>query len=438
MMRRHSILREGFTLFSGNVVAQAITLAAYFIVTRLFTPEDIGIYNMFFSYIEVIIIFSTGKYEMATVLADDDREAMAVSSYALRLNMMVSLVLILSVVAIVCLGNSVGTLVLGSSSGMSLTNVAWLMLLIPPMVFFCGTSRVYTFLFNRRRRFESIAGSDVVGSTVGVVLKVVFGFLSRIASVWSTLGLPVATVVGKAASNLNYAVRLRSLGYPMDITRDERRAAARKYRNFPLFTMPKDFINSLSANLPLIWLALYFDKGEVGLFALALTFVFRPVNILNNIFEKLLNVRVAEKVRQREHVARDIGRFFLVVNLVALPVVVVAFLYGGDIFAFLFGDRWEGCIYYIRCLLPWTFVALTTTSLMFIFGVFGKQRVEFAFFVVLLFLRVVSMLVGIQSHNFQIGILLFSVSGAVLYLAVLAYIVVMLRRYEAGVATAAV
>ena len=83
-------------------------------------------------------------------------------------------------------------------------------------------------------------------------------------------------------------------------------------------------------------------------------------------------------------------------------------------------------------------MALTTTSLMFIFGVFGKQRVEFAFFVVLLFLRVVSMLVGIQSHNFQIGILLFSVSGAVLYLAVLAYIVVMLRRYEAGVATAAV
>ena len=407
---------------SGNIVAQAIAFASYFIVTRLFSPEDIGFYNIFFSYIEVLIIFSTGKYEMATVLADSDREAMSVARFALRANTFFSLLLI--------------------SVAVLFFSVSWLsdyqlpafyyqfLVLIPPMVFFCGTSRVYSFLFNRKRHFLPISLSEVLGSGVVSLLKVAFGFLSRMAPLFCTLGLPLATVLGRMASNLSYLFRLRGLDYPKDITRKERRRAARKFRNFPLYTMPKEFVSSLSSNLPFIWLALYFDKAEVGLFALALTFVFRPVNILNGVFEKLLNVRIAEMVRQRQSISGYLCRFFLIVNLVALPVAVVAFFFGGDIFVFFFGDRWEGCIHYIRCLLPWTFVALTSTSLTFLFGVFGRQRTEFIFFLVLLFLRAASMVAGIVCRDFRLGILLFALSGVAVYSALIVCYLLMVRRYE--------
>ena len=368
----------------------------------------------------MLIIFSTGKYEMATVLADNDREAMAVGRFALRTNTLFSLLLL-----------TLAFLAIASSNNFQfpIPN-SQLLLLIPPMVFFCGTSRVYAFLFNRKRNFLPISVSEVVGSVTGVVFKIAFGLLSPIAAIWSTLGLPLATVIGKTASNLNYVIRLRKLEYPNNITVSERRAAARKYRNFPLYTMPKEFISSLSSNLPLLWLALYFDKAEVGLFALALTFVFRPVNILNGVFEKLLNVRIAEMVRQQHSISGYLLRFFFIVNLVALPVAVVAFIFGGDIFAFFFGDRWQGCGYYIRCLLPWTYVVLTATSLTFLFGIFGRQRTEFLFFVALLFLRVVSMILGIHCNDFGVGILLFALSGAVVYSLLIVCYVVMIRRYE--------
>lgn len=407
---------------SGNIIAQAIAFASYFIVTRLFSPEDIGFYNIFFSYIEVLIIFSTGKYEMATVLADSDREAMSVARFALRANTFFSLLLLTIALAIFSISKV-------SDCQLSVFNYQFL-ILVPPMVFFCGTSRVYSFLFNRKRNFLPISLSEVLGSSVVSLLKVTFGFMSRIASVFCTLGLPLATVLGKMASNLSYILRLRQLDYPKDITKTERREAARKFRNFPFYTMPKEFVSSLSSNLPFIWLALYFDKAEVGLFALALTFVFRPVNILNGVFEKLLNVRIADMVRQRQSIGGYLLRFFLVVNLVALPVAAVAFFFGGDIFVFFFGDRWGGCIHYIRCLLPWTFVALTSTSLTFLFGVFGRQRTEFVFFLVLLFLRAASMVAGIVCHDFRLGILLFALSGTAVYLALLVWFVLMIRRYE--------
>ena len=194
--------------------------------------------------------------------------------------------------------------------------------------------------------------------------------------------------------------------------------------------MPKDFINSFSYNLPFLWLALYFDKAEVGLFGMALTCTFRPINIFNNAFEKLLYVRVAEKVRNHLTVKADVLRFFVFVNLVALPIFAVAFIFGDSIIGFVLGGRWSESGYYLRCLLPWVFVMLTSSSLMFISNVFSRQRTEFVFFIVLLVLRVVSMLVGIAMGDFRLAILLFSISGAAVSVALTIWYFSLLSRYE--------
>ena len=55
------------TLAGGNMLAQSITLVAYFALTRIFSTEDYGLYSIFYSYIDVLIILSTCKYEIAIV-----------------------------------------------------------------------------------------------------------------------------------------------------------------------------------------------------------------------------------------------------------------------------------------------------------------------------------------------------------------------------------
>lgn len=415
--RKSSFVKDGIALIGGNVWAQGIAFASYLILTRLFSPEDFGLYNIFYSYIEVLIIVSTCKYEMAVVLADNDREAAAVSRLALRVNTIVSLLLL------------TGSLLCYFLFPFSLFHYSF-SLLLAPMVFFCGTSRVYTALFNRYRLFRQIALSEVVGATSGMVAKVILGLPLLAGTLLHTLGLSLGTVLGRAAANVNYLIRKRKLNLPDDIARDECRAAGRKFRNFPLYTMPKDLINSFSYNLPFLWLALCFDKAEVGLFGLALTCTFKPVNIFNSAFERLMYVRVAEKVRDQKTIKSDIVRFFKNVNLVALPLFVVAFVFGEQILTFLFGARWAGSGYYIRCLLPWVFVMMTSTSLMFLSSVFSKQRTEFAFYGVLLVLRVAAVLTGIATHDFRLAILLFSLAGAAVSTALLVWYFHLINRYE--------
>lgn len=416
------VFRSFATLISGSVLGQLIALAAYPVVTRLFSPSDFGLFNVLYSYVEVFIILATGKYELAFPLTADDAEARALLRYTHRRNAVVSS-LLLAVVALLIAIDALP----GKSGALGIVA-----LLVPAIVFFEGNVRLHSFLFNRYERYYPIAESAVGYGAASSLLKIGFGFLSRLLPLFSKIGLPLATVLGQATADLSYRLRMRSLPSAQVAPPDRAatRAVARKYRNFPWYVLPKDFISSFSYNLPLIWLALYFDSAAIGLFSLALTFTFRPITIVNADMERVLYVRANNSVVAHQPVGRDMLRFFLRINAVALPVCVALFFTADWLFAFVFGGRWEGCGFYVRCLLPWCFVAFNTMMFSFVPNIFSTQRTEFFFYVVMLLLRAVAMVAGIVRGDFQLAILLYSLVGAVVSAALLAWYAWQLHRYE--------
>lgn len=401
-------------MLSGNVLAQIISLAAYFALTRIFSAEDYGLYSIFYSYIEVLIILSTCKYELAIVAADTDSEAQAMARFTLRLNAIVSTVLLTVVLALWLAGALPG----------NFAQLGWMVLLIPPMVFFCGTSRVYSFLFNRGHHYSTMALSETVNAAAGAIIKIGLGLLGVLQA-----GMPVGTVAGRAVGNLVYRLKKSEVG-SWKSEKSALLAVARKHVNFPRYVATKDFINSISSNLPFLWLALYFDRADVGLFALALTFTFRPVNILNVAFEQVLYARTAEGVREGRSVSGMIGRFLLILNVVALPLFVLAWFVAEPVFAFCFGGRWAGCGVYVQALLPWVYLMLSSTSLMFISNVFSTQKTEFGFYLVLLALRVAAIAVGIHAGSFLLAIRLYATAGALVAASLLVWYLWQVRRYE--------
>ena len=411
-MRRSPIVKEMGTLLSGNVLAQVISLVAYFALTRIFSTEDYGLYSIFYSYIEVLIILSTCKYELAIVAVDSDREANAMARFTLRLNTIVSMAILTIALVLWLTGTLPG----------NFEQLGWIVLLIPPMVFLCGTSRVYSFLFNRAHRYGTMAASETFNAASGALIKIGLGLLGVLQA-----GLPIGTVAGRAIGNMVYRLKMKRME---QISRSEQWAVARRNRNYPLYVATKDFVNSFSSNLPFLWLALYFDRADVGLFALALTFTFRPANILNVAFEQVLYARTAEGVRQRQSISRMIKRFLLVLNAVAIPLFVLAWFVADPVFAFCFGGRWEGCGVYVRALLPWVFLMLSTHSLMFISNVFGTQRIEFGFYLAMLVMRVAAIAVGIHAGNFLLAIRLYAAAGALVAASLLVWYLWQVRRYE--------
>lgn len=416
-MPSHFIRNSG-TLLTGNVVAQGLAFLAYLLLLRLFTPDDFGLCNVFFSYTEVLIILSTCKYEMAIVVAPDDNEASLLARLAFRLNALLTL-LLFAVAAVMAL------------TGVTLSNLpAILLLLLPLLVYFTGTYRIYVFLCNRHKEYRALALGEVVSVSGGTVTRILFGLLAPVLNLFHTIGLPLGSVLGKMAGHayLHHVVCRKNHYYHP--TAAPLRPIARKYINFARYVMPRELVSSFSANLPLMWLSLYFDKPLLGLFSLALTFTQRPAGILANTFEKVLYQSSSVTVQQQLPLRRNILRFALLLGVGVVAVAAVVFLFAEPLFVLLFGGQWVGTGYYVRCLLPWMSILVISNSLSFVSSIFGTQRVDFILQVVQLLLRAVALYIGIRQGDFQLAVLLFCIVSAVVQAVQLAWYLYQVHRYE--------
>jgi O-antigen/teichoic acid export membrane protein len=416
-MPSHFIRNSG-TLLTGNVVAQGLAFLAYLLLLRLFTPDDFGLCNVFFSYTEVLIILSTCKYEMAIVVAPDDNEASLLARLAFRLNALLTL-LLFAVAAVMAL------------TGVTLSNLpAILLLLLPLLVYFTGTYRIYVFLCNRHKEYRALALGEVVSVSGGTVTRILFGLLAPVLNLFHTIGLPLGSVLGKMAGHayLHHVVCRKNHYYHP--TAAPLRPIARKYINFARYVMPRELVSSFSANLPLMWLSLYFDKPLLGLFSLALTFTQRPAGILANTFEKVLYQSSSVTVQQQLPLRRNILRFALLLGVGVAAVAAVVFLFAEPLFVLLFGGQWVGTGYYVRCLLPWMSILVISNSLSFVSSIFGTQRVDFILQVVQLLLRAVALYAGIRQGDFQLAVLLFCIVSAVVQAVQLGWYLYQVHRYE--------
>lgn len=75
------------------MIAQGITVLSYFLLSRLYSTAEFGAFNRFYSYVEILIILSTLRYELATPIAASLREAAAVARLSLILNTVFSVLL---------------------------------------------------------------------------------------------------------------------------------------------------------------------------------------------------------------------------------------------------------------------------------------------------------------------------------------------------------
>ena len=403
--------KNSLTLISGSVVGQGIALLIYPLLTRLFSQSDLGAYATWLSVVDVLTILSTGKYEDAVMLGRDKSAAAATARLAMRVNTVFSLAAVAVAAVVFVCGKADFTV-----------------FLIPPMIFFCGTSRVYKALFNYAKAFGQMAFSNIANSVAAALTKLTGGF-ARI----TTGALPAGSLVGQMVGNINYRLRLKSLQFPRT-SWAEARDMAIQHRNFPLFSLPKSFVNSLSHNLPFIFLAYYFDNARLGLFSLALTCTYVPLSFFSAAFHNVLYKKFSEKYLLRQTLKTDIRNFISATVVIFIPVFVLGGVFAKSLLAFIFGNVWEGAALYVHTVLPWIFANLLLVSLGFLPDMFSKQRTDMFFNIAMCLLRLAALVAGVVCHNFDLAIELFAAVSALMSLAMLGWYLVLVRRYEHSLA----
>ena len=63
---------------TGTTIAQAIPIAISPILTRIYTPEDFGVFALYMAIAAIISVVSTGRYEMAIMLPKRNEDVNAI------------------------------------------------------------------------------------------------------------------------------------------------------------------------------------------------------------------------------------------------------------------------------------------------------------------------------------------------------------------------
>ena len=417
---RDGFSRSVFTLLTGTTVALAISYLAQPVLTRLYAPEAFGLFDSFAAIIGLLIPFASMRYEDAVMLPGDNREALDVLGLS---------VAIVAGVCLLCAG-LIGTgHVLGWWNG-SLTPWLWW---VVPVLFVARLAKLGEQWLARRRRYAGISRGQALQAGVTAASRIALRYSTPPASPG---GLIAGYLAGSLAGCLWYGSRLRetlgALAHRM-VSPRPLWAAARRYRRFPLFSMPSTLLNALLSRLPFLLLLYFFDSSVVGYFGRAYALFAVPLGLIGGAVSQVFFVEGAERIRTAgfsELTHRVHDRLVMLGIFPALGLILA----GPEVFGFVLGGPWETAGAYLRWIAVWLFLASVASPLTRVFDVMEMQRHDLLASIAMFVIQTSLLVAGGLSGDVTTALILLGAGGAaarIVHLAIILHLAGVPARHAA-------
>ena len=411
-------VRNFTKLLSANVVAQVIGLLVYPILTRLFSPDDFGLLNLFMSIGGVLVVLSTAEYYYAIVLPKYDRDANNVLG--------AGLLWLLAVTALVAISALFSGPISALFNAPKLASFYWLM---PLYVLAIGAWNLLNYWYIRQRKYSSISRYQVSQNLFSAGGKLAFGY-GGVMSGGMIYAVVIAPLLSLFTSLLRYRKQLsQSL---RQITWTDVRQQAIEYRNFPCFVLPKSLINMLAGQMPVLLLTPFFGSKAVGFLSLALLLGYTPIGTVTRAIYQVMYQSTMNRVHHSLPIGDIFRKFIIFTSALVLPVFAVLWFVLPDLTAWLLGAQWHLSGLYLRWMLPWLFVSLLSCSINYLFDVFMQQKWCLAFEIVLALLRIMGLAIGVWAGNFLLAVICYSLGTVLALLLQIVWMLLQVKRYDDG------
>jgi O-antigen/teichoic acid export membrane protein len=333
-----SFARSVLVLAAGGAVGQAIGVAASPVITRLYSPVDLGTLSVYTSLLSLLAVAVSLKYEQAIPMPALDDEGRNLLAVALTVSLSVGL---LTALGVAVFGDQIALWT--NSPGL----MPWLWLL-PISVSAVGTFEALSLWAVRIREFSLIAWGKVSQNIGQVAAQIAFGLL-RVG--------PAGLIVGDSGSRAAAGALLsRLLSNRADllggVSRVGMRTVAVQYRRFALVASLSGLVNSAVGNFPPLILATLYGPGAAGYFALGRLVIFAPFGLLGNSIARVYMSRVT---RARNEAPGSLMSLLTRVTIrlsLSLPLFAVLFLVAPTLFPLIFGKVWAEVGVYTQILCP--------------------------------------------------------------------------------------
>jgi O-antigen/teichoic acid export membrane protein len=355
--------RNVLTLVTGTGLAQVIPLAVTPILSRIYSPEQFGVFALFIAVVSSLSVLATGRYELAIMLPRKDVDAANIAVMSIIINFIVSLVLFAGVWAF----NRPLTDAFGNRS------ISTWLYFVPLAIMLNGIYLNLNYWSNRKKLYFLMANRRVVQSAGAAAVQLGLGVLRA-----GVGGLVIGSVCGQAlaAGMLVRMVHRHSPHLWRSIDKRKMCVLAQRYKNCPKFLVPAHTLGALSMQLPVLIINATFGLAASGFFMLADRVVGSPLALVSGSIADVFRQQISEA-----YIAGKNCRHVFLLTLkklvaVATPPFLVLLFFAPSLFVMLFGEKWRESGEYAQIMCPMFFFRFISNPLSVVALIAQKNRYE--------------------------------------------------------------
>jgi O-antigen/teichoic acid export membrane protein len=362
--------RNVLTLMTGTTIAQAIPIAISPILTRIYTPEDFGVFALFIAITSIFASIANGRYELAIMLPKKDEDAINIFALCFIITSVISLLLLVLVVAY----NDYFTKLLNNDE-MS----TWLYF-VPLTVFSAGLWNILNYFNNRKQQYKDLAKATIIKSVVTAVVQLSIGFIKQ-----GAIGLVSGQIISQFFANTKLLKNiLKNKILISKISKVKILALGKRYKDFPKYSMWAILANTLSQNLTNILISSFYSVATLGFYSLVQRVLGMPSALIGS---SIGQVFFQKATKEKQESGKAVKTFNSTVKKL---IIIGSFFFGilffiiEDLFAFVFGEEWRVAGTYAEILIPLFLLRFVSSTVSIIMTIFEKQKLSLYINVILL------------------------------------------------------
>lgn len=401
-------IKNIITLARGTAFAQIIGFVASPLLTRIYSPHQLGVYTLVLTLVNLIAPVACGKYEIGIVIANDEEEERALIKGSLIILLVITAVLSIVMILLYNFRRDI----FGSAG-------AYYFLAIPSIILLAFINLLNS-VNNRRGEYKIITSFQIVRTSVLSIVQVVVGAVG--GGMFGLLG-------GQILSNLSGIIRqVKStrLDYKVVIKTENAkvRSVLKKYIMNPLYSVPTVFVNVFSYSSINFCISALYSSSDLGYYSLSYRVLTLPIELIAQNISRVYFQRASEEYRLNNNCLQAYKSTFISVLGLGIMVGVIGWFFSESLFEFVFGAGWGKAGLFVKYMMPLMVVRVIAVSTGATLIIFKKQHIDLLIQCILFILTIIMYVIASKT-NIRIELFIIYLSSA----QVLVYVFSLLYSY---------
>tara|TARA_B100000161_G_scaffold265330_1_gene241052 strand:+ start:4785 stop:6047 length:1263 start_codon:yes stop_codon:yes gene_type:complete len=348
-------------LISGTTIAQAIPILISPILARLYTPQNFGDFALFTSFVSILAVLTTFRYEVAIVLPKLKKTAINVFFLCCISTLLISF---FTFIIVLFFGDKI-------LISFGYYNIVSFKYLIPISIFLIGIYQTSDYFFNRLKQYYKMSLIRIFQSLGIGIFGLIFGIIT-----FTSNGLIIANILGFTLSFIIIVFFLKSTlrSYFKKINYKDLKFVAKKYSSLFFFGTPAIFVSTFASQSFFILSSSYIGPVILGYFYMIYRVVGIPSTIIGNSIGQVFYQDIA-KFKFSDSFDK-IWTFFKQILFQSFILHLILYIFLILFFVPIFGSQWSDATEFIIYFIIIGFFSYIFAPLSQLFNYYNIQKLN--------------------------------------------------------------